>query len=85
MIKYPTREGLRKLRGRRAELGLSIADLAKIVGISEIAMARKLRGESEFRLSEVIAVSTALKLEKPDQIFFPKSFQILNGEEDVNA
>ncbi len=40
------------LRGKMAEYGLTISDLAKIAGVSYQAMSNKLHGRTEFTVAE---------------------------------
>lgn len=58
------------LRAAMAEKGISQAQLARAIGISENSMSRKLNGKREFRLSEVAAITEVLGLQAPQLIFF---------------
>lgn len=58
------------LRGKMAEYGVTQSVLASIIGISENSLSRKMLGKREFRLSEVVKICNALKIENPKDIFF---------------
>lgn len=51
------------LRGKMAEKGFTQSKLAKSVGMSENFLSRKLSGEREFRLSEVVSICQLLHIE----------------------
>lgn len=51
------------LRGKMAEKGFTQSKLAKSVGMSENSLSRKLSGEREFRLSEVVSICQLLHIE----------------------
>ena len=52
-----------------AELDMTQGKLAEMLGISNSSMGRKLKGETEFTLSEALAMCDALGFELSD-IFF---------------
>ena len=58
------------LKGKMAEKGYTQEKLAKEVGISTNSMSRKLLGERQFRLGEVIKICDVLDIEDPREIFF---------------
>ncbi len=58
-----------KLKGRRAELGLSMFDMAKKLGIAESTYLSKENGKRDFTLSECKAIGKILN-ENPSRIFF---------------
>jgi len=58
-----------KLKGRRAELGLSMFDMAKKLGMAEGTYLAKENGKRDFTLSECKAVAKILN-ERPSKIFF---------------
>lgn len=47
--------------------GVSIRTFAKQVGLSRTTLARKLSGESDFTLGEIVAISAALGYETPSR------------------
>lgn len=55
-----------KLRGRVRELGLSQADIAKIIGVSEPTINAKLNARSEFTQSEMAKLCAALSIKEKD-------------------
>lgn len=57
------------LRGKIAENEISQSELAKKIGISSQSLSRKLTGQREFKLSEVMRLCDALKIDDPVQIF----------------
>lgn len=57
------------LRGKIAENEISQSELAKKIGISAQSLSRKLTGQREFKLSEVIRLCDTLKIEDPVKIF----------------
>lgn len=58
------------LKGKMAEKGMTQAQLAQKIGISENSLSRKLLGKREFRLSEAVDICIALDIEDPAGIFF---------------
>jgi DNA-binding XRE family transcriptional regulator len=52
------------------EVGITQAELAKILGISTQAMNYKINNKSEFKVSEIEAVAGALKIRNKDEYFF---------------
>lgn len=65
----PYMQDLKKIRARMAELDMTQGKLAEMLGISNSSMGRKLKGETEFTLSEALAMCDALGFELSD-IFF---------------
>lgn len=59
-----------KLKAKMVEAGITQAELAKILGISYQAMNYKINNRSEFKVSEIEAVSSALKIRNKDEYFF---------------
>ena len=68
----PYMQDLKKIKSRMAELNFTQGKLAEILGISNSSMGRKLKGETEFTLSEALAMCDALGFELSD-IFFTDS------------
>lgn len=68
----PYMQDLKKIKSRMAELNFTQGKLAEILGISNSSMGRKLKGETEFTLSEALAMCDALCFELSD-IFFTDS------------
>lgn len=58
------------LRGKIAEKGMTQSSLAKIIGMSENSLSRKLRGRRQFSLSEAVTICNVLEIENPKEIFF---------------
>lgn len=58
------------LKGKMAEKGYSQERLAKEIGISTNSMSRKILGERQFRLGEVIRICDVLDIDDPREIFF---------------
>lgn len=58
-----------KLKGLRAERGLSMADMARICGISEGAYLAKENGSRDWKYTEMKVISTFFK-ESPETLFF---------------
>lgn len=58
------------LKGRMVEKGFTQESLAKAVGISTNSMSRKLLGERQFRLGEVVRICEVLEIDDPRDIFF---------------
>lgn len=59
----------KKLRIAMIEKDYTVAKLAEAIGVSESALYRKIRGDSEFTLSETLAICRVLDTEWKD-IFF---------------
>lgn len=58
------------LKGKMVEKGFTQESLAKAVGISTNSMSRKLLGERQFRLGEVVRICEVLEIDDPRDIFF---------------
>lgn len=59
-----------KLKAKMVEAGITQAELAKILGISYQAMNYKINNRSEFKVSEIEAVASALKIRNKGEYFF---------------
>lgn len=59
------------LKGLRAERGLSMADMAKVIGISETSYLAKENNQRDWKSSEMFIMSKYFKLPL-DYIFFGK-------------
>lgn len=59
-----------KLKAKMVEAGITQAELAKILGISYQAMNYKINNRSEFKVSEIEAVASALEIRNKDEYFF---------------
>lgn len=60
------------LRGKMTEKGYTQEKLAQAVGISTNSLSRKLLGERQFRLGEVVKICEVLEIDDPRDIFFTK-------------
>ena len=58
-----------KLRAKIKEKGLTQEKVAKIIGISDNSLSRKLNGKKDFRLGEVILLCQALQIDNVEEIF----------------
>lgn len=56
-----------ELKARINSAGVSIRTFAKQVGLSRTTLARKLSGESDFTLGEIVTISAALGYETPSR------------------
>lgn len=56
-----------ELKARINSAGVSIRAFAKQVGLSRTTLARKLSGESDFTLGEIVVISAALGYETPSR------------------
>lgn len=65
----PYVQDMKKVKKRMVELNLTQGNLAKILGISNSSMGRKLKSETEYTLSEALKMCEALGFELSD-IFF---------------
>lgn len=61
-----------KLKGKRCELGYSLDDMAKFLGISKNCYFRKEKGKTDFKLCEVRKILNVLGAEY-NEIFFIKN------------
>lgn len=66
------------LRAEMARKGKTQTDLAKIIGISQNSMSRKMNGSREFKLSEVVRICECLEIEDPAHIFLTRSSHLRN-------
>ena len=51
-----------KLRGRAREKGLTLAKLAEKIGISSMSLGNKLAGKTDFTLTEIKSIVSALDI-----------------------
>lgn len=58
-----------RLKGLRAEHGISMASMAKIVGISEVSYLHKENGKVDFKASEMAILKKYFKV-SADELFF---------------
>lgn len=58
-----------KLKGLRAERGISMARMAKIIGVSESAYIARETGKREFKVSEAVQISKYFETPM-EEIFF---------------
>ena len=72
VIKMPYMQDMVKVKSRMAELNMTQGKLATILGISNSSMGRKLKGETEYTLSEALTMCEALGFDLSD-IFFTDS------------
>jgi putative transcriptional regulator len=70
MVQKSKKRPFSKLKGLRAERGLTQLDMAKKLGISETSYVLRETGKREFKLSEMGIISTYFGLSIED-IFFP--------------
>ena len=66
-VKFPS------LKGEMAKRGISVSDLAEVLDSSEDSVRRRLRGDVEFDLTEIIKILD----------YFQSTFEELFGEEDI--
>lgn len=66
------------LRAAMAEKGINQAKLADLIGISPNSLSRKMNGRRDFSLAEVVAITEALDLKCPQDIFLRRTSQIRN-------
>ena len=58
------------LKGAIASNGITQKELAKIIGMSNNSLSRKIQGQREFTLGEVVSICKALNISEPADIFF---------------
>lgn len=51
-----------KFKGKLREKSLTYSDVAKVLGISEVAISHKINGISDFYISEVEKISSAFEI-----------------------
>lgn len=56
------------IRERLVRLEMTQGQLAAAVGMTPTALSARMRGEREFRLSEMAAIAEALEVELPDLV-----------------
>lgn len=61
---------INELRAAMARKKYSINDLADILGVSRSTIYRRMRGESEFTVTEVIKMIDVLNITDPERVFF---------------
>lgn len=54
------------------EVGLSVAELAEVIGISKVTLYRKVHGESDFTRKEIQICMRIFGKERASAIFFAK-------------
>lgn len=71
---YATKEGRNMntnlFKAAIAKKGLTQARLAQQIGISANTLSKKINGKSDFVIWEVVAITNALELKNPQEIFF---------------
>lgn len=50
--------------------GLTKTEIAEKLGISQMALYKKINNKTEFKASEIVALSNLLHIENKEQIFF---------------
>ena len=58
------------LKGAIASNGITQKELAKNIGMSNNSLSRKIQGQREFTLGEVVSICKALNISEPADIFF---------------
>ena len=58
-----------KIRARIKEKGMNQGEVAKLMGISQNSLSRKLLGQREFSLSEVVSLCNILEFDDAQNIF----------------
>jgi predicted transcriptional regulator len=53
--------------------GLTKRDLAKKIGLSEMGLYKKINNITEFKASEIVAISEILDIKNKEEIFFKKN------------
>lgn len=61
---------INELRAAMARKEYSMNDLADILGVSRSTIYRRMSGESEFRVSEVMTMIDELNITDPERVFF---------------
>lgn len=61
---------INELRAAMARKEYSMNDLADILGVSRSTIYRRMRGESEFTVTEVIKMIDVLNITDPERVFF---------------
>ena len=59
-----------KFKACIVEAGLTISKLAKMLGINEATLYRKINRDGDFSRKEIQKLKTILKISNPDEIFF---------------
>lgn len=67
-----------KIRAQIKEKGMNQGEVAKMIGISQNSLSRKLLGKRDFSLSEVAALCSILDFKNPQEIFLDQTSQIRN-------
>ncbi len=73
----------RKLKGLRAERGLSQSDMAKIAGIGEDSYRKKENGERDFKLGEISKIADALEISPMEYFFYSLSSQKVTKDKQL--
>ena len=66
MVKYG------KIKGKMAEKGLTLRELADLTGIKLSTLSNKLNGQTEFKVSEIQIISKILGIKEIESYFFGK-------------
>lgn len=61
---------INELRAAMARKEYSMNDLADILGVSRSTIYRRMSGESEFTVTEVIKMIDVLNITDPERVFF---------------
>ncbi len=72
---------INKLKGKIKEAGMSQAELALKMGISQNSLSRKINNVREFTLAEVVTMMQLLGINDPKDIFFDLGVPITQRKE----
>jgi len=67
-----------KLKGKRCELGYSLEDMSKYLGISKDCYFRKQKGKTDFYLCEVRQILALFDMKFEDIFFIPNVNNLVN-------
>lgn len=65
--------------------GLTMQEVAKILGIDTATLYRKMSGESDFYRKEIDCLCKVLRIENPQEIFFAENITETQKEAPKNA
>ena len=63
-------ERFNKLKGRMVEMGYNQRSLSRAIGLNYTQLSRRMTGQTDFSLTEVIAICKVLNITDPQVYFF---------------
>lgn len=66
-----------KLKGHMQIVGLTTVELSELLGMNVDTLRRKIRGDGDFSVTEILKIAKLLELESIEEIFFPEFYSCI--------